>query len=65
MMLIGILVLGYTGFATAQDVAPIWRTGRARPYRYFEEDREPHPCSELEPYEFPDRPFNPNDTGSR
>lgn len=33
MMLIAILILGYTGFATAQDVAAIWRTGRANPYR--------------------------------
>ena len=65
MMLIVTLVLGYTGFATTQDIAPIWRTGRARPYRDFEEDREPPPCSEPEPFELPDRPFNSNDTGSR
>ncbi|WP_174051650.1 hypothetical protein [Rhizobium rhizogenes] len=38
MMLIGILILGYTGFATAQDVIAIWRTGRALPYR---EDADP------------------------
>ncbi|MGY5811993.1 hypothetical protein ACXHXG_30375 [Rhizobium sp. LEGMi198b] len=38
MMLIGILVLGYTGFATVQDVIAIWRTGRALPYR---DDSEP------------------------
>lgn len=31
-LLIGILVLGYTGFATIQDVAAIWRTRSARPY---------------------------------
>lgn len=64
MMLIGILVLGYTGFATAQDVAAIWRTGRAKPYRDFEDDREPPSYPEPEPYDPPTRPYNPNDTGS-
>ena len=33
IMLIAILILGYTGFATVQDVIAIWRTGRALPYR--------------------------------
>ena len=32
MLLILALVLGYTGFATFQDIAAIWRTGSARPY---------------------------------
>jgi hypothetical protein len=31
-VLIGALVLGYTGFATAQDIAAIWRTRRGNPY---------------------------------
>jgi hypothetical protein len=38
IVLITLLVLGYTGFATAQDVAAIWRTGRANPYR--DDDRD-------------------------
>lgn len=33
IMLIAILILGYTGFATVQDVIAIWRTGRALPYQ--------------------------------
>jgi D-alanyl-lipoteichoic acid acyltransferase DltB (MBOAT superfamily) len=32
MILIAVLVLGYTGFATVQDVAAIWRTGTGLPY---------------------------------
>lgn len=32
LVLSGVLVLGYTGFATVQDVIAIWRTGRALPY---------------------------------
>lgn len=32
LVLIGVLVLGYTGLATVQDVIAIWRTGRALPY---------------------------------
>lgn len=32
MSLIGILVMGYTGFATVQDVIAIWRTGKGMPY---------------------------------
>ena len=31
-MLIGVLVLGYTGFATAQDIAAIMATRNATPY---------------------------------
>src|SRR5690606_12132794 len=33
MLLVAVLVLGYTGFATFQDIAAIWRTGSALPYR--------------------------------
>jgi hypothetical protein len=33
LWLIAVLVLGYTGFATIQDVAAIWRTGTGLPYR--------------------------------
>ncbi|MDI7924615.1 hypothetical protein [Ferirhizobium litorale] len=40
LILIGGSVGGYMGFATAQDVAAIWRTGRALPYR-DEGEREP------------------------
>lgn len=32
LLLIGVLVMGYTGFATVQDVVAIWRTGRGLPY---------------------------------
>ena len=32
LVLSGVLVLGYAGFATVQDVIAIWRTGRALPY---------------------------------
>lgn len=32
MLLICVLVLGYTGFATIQDIAAIWRTGTGLPY---------------------------------
>lgn len=32
-LLIMVLVLGYTGFATVQDVAAIWRTRSGMPYR--------------------------------
>jgi hypothetical protein len=58
MIPIGILILGYTGFPTAQDIAAIWRTGRAQPYV------ETPPYAEgPEPYD-PSRPYNPNDTGA-
>lgn len=61
MMLIGILILGYTGFATAQDVAAIWRTGRAQPYV---ETPEPYGPT-VEPYVPPPEPFDPADRGGR
>lgn len=32
LLLIGVLAMGYTGFATVQDVVAIWRTGRGLPY---------------------------------
>lgn len=57
MMLIAILILGYTGFATAQDIAAIWRTGKAQPYT------ENQYSSSEEPYEPPSRPFTADDTG--
>lgn len=59
MMLIGILILGYTGFATAQDIAAIWRTGRAQPYVESQSGFSPT----AEPYEPPEEPFDPSDTG--
>lgn len=33
LWLITVLVLGYGGFATIQDVAAIWRTGTGLPYK--------------------------------
>jgi hypothetical protein len=41
-VLIMALVLGYTGFATAQDVAAIWTTRTAKPYA--EPPQEPTPA---------------------
>jgi hypothetical protein len=32
LTLVSVLVLGYTGLATAQDIAAIWTTRTARPY---------------------------------
>lgn len=48
LMLIGILVLGYTGFATVQDVIAIWRTGTGLPYKDPPAaiDGEPQPPAE-------------------
>ena len=40
LILVGVLVGSYTGFATIQDIAAIWRTGRGLPYR---EDGEQRP----------------------
>ncbi len=40
LILVGVLVASYTGFATIQDVIAIWRTGRGLPYR---EDGEHRP----------------------
>jgi len=39
LLLSGTLVMGYTGFATVQDVIAIWRTGRALPYRDEDDKR--------------------------
>lgn len=61
MMLIGILILGYTGFATAQDVVAIWRTGRAQPYV----EALPEYSDTAEPYTPPADPFDPSDRGMR
>lgn len=33
LWLIAVLILGYTGFATVQDVIAIWRTGTGLPYK--------------------------------
>lgn len=33
LILVGVLVFSYTGFATVQDVMAIWRTGKALPYK--------------------------------
>lgn len=41
IMLIMVLVTGYTGLATAQDIAAIWTTRTARPYS--EPPQEPTP----------------------
>lgn len=41
LVLISTLVLGYTGLATAQDIAAIWTTRTARPYS--EPPQEPTP----------------------
>ncbi len=51
LMLIGILVLGYTGFATVQDVTAIWRTGTGLPYKDPPAaiDGEPQPQPDPEP----------------
>jgi len=53
MVLIGILILGYTGFATVQDVIAIWRTGTGLPYKDPPAaiDGEPQPQPEPEPKE--------------
>ncbi|TDT94934.1 hypothetical protein DFO45_2692 [Azorhizobium sp. AG788] len=32
LILVGLLVLGYTGLATVQDLLAMWRTGSALPY---------------------------------
>lgn len=32
MWLVAVLVLGYTGLATVQDITAIWRTGTGLPY---------------------------------
>lgn len=42
LMLISVLVLGYTGLATAQDIAAMWTTRTARPYS--EPPQEPTPA---------------------
>ncbi len=39
LILVGVLVGSYTGFATVQDVIAIWRTGRGLPYREDGEHR--------------------------
>ncbi len=41
LMLISVLVLGYTGLATAQDIAAMWTTRTSRPYS--EPPQEPTP----------------------
>lgn len=43
-MIVMVLVLGYTGFATAQDVVAIWTTRTARPYA--EPQQEPTPYAD-------------------
>lgn len=35
--------LGYTGLATVQDVAAIWRTKSGLPYKEQDSDQEPRP----------------------
>jgi hypothetical protein len=57
-ILIAILILGYTGFATVQDIAAIWRTGRAQPY--VEGNGY---SATAEAYTPPPEPYTTNDTG--
>ena len=38
--LVTVLVLTFTGFATVQDIAAIWRTGDPMPYRRRDDPRE-------------------------
>jgi hypothetical protein len=51
LVLIGILILGYTGFATVQDVIAIWRTGTGLPYKdppaAIDGEPQPQPDPEL------------------
>lgn len=47
--LIAALILGYTGFATAQDIAAIWRMKSGRPYA----EPETAPYRQQEMYETP------------
>lgn len=42
-ILIMVLVTGYTGFATAQDIAAIWTTRTARPYADPPQEPTPPP----------------------
>lgn len=44
LMLISVLVTGYTGLATAQDIAAIWTTRTARPYADPPVDPTPAPA---------------------
>lgn len=43
MMLVSLLVLGYAGLATAQDIAAIWATRSALPYSPQSSPAEPTP----------------------
>lgn len=43
MMLVSLLVLGYAGFATAQDIAAIWATRSGLPYSPQSSPAEPTP----------------------
>lgn len=46
--LISVLVLGYTGFATAQDIAAIWRTRSGLPYALPQVDLPAEPTTSAE-----------------
>ena len=48
-VLIMVLVLGYTGFATVQDVMAIWRVRSAHPYREEPTEAPPPDWSEEKP----------------
>lgn len=53
MLLICVLILGYTGFATIQDIAAIWKTGTGLPYATppvaIDGDPAPPPDDQNEP----------------
>ncbi|ESZ60632.1 hypothetical protein NL532_23965 [Mesorhizobium sp. C120A] len=42
-LIVMVLVTGYTGFATAQDIAAIWTTRTARPYSDPPQEPTPPP----------------------
>ncbi|WP_018900435.1 hypothetical protein [Rhizobium sp. 2MFCol3.1] len=64
-VMIMVLVLGYTGFATVQDIIAIWRTGTGLPYATppVAVDGDPVDRACPEPYEPPPQPFNAKDEG--
>lgn len=52
-VLMSVLALGYTGFATAQDIAAIWTTRSAAPYA---DPLPPHPPVERDLPQDPEPP---------
>jgi hypothetical protein len=47
-ILLAVLVLGYTGFATIQDIAAIWATRSGLPYSPTSSPAEPTPGTQSE-----------------